>query len=153
MNEMKKMRKTELTFIGMSSFATCVLAALLFLCTFTGCPVPGTLPTGLPMNNGGGATDDGITEPQPQLSKVIVSGQLYDPAAKVSIHDYGDLLKRQITSLNFFFYLHGDDQLNQSQSFFVPVGNGNYYAELMIRPAIYNVWVEAVDTYGNVLFY
>ena len=141
MNKMSEIRKTEWTFSSTISFAACVLVAFLLLCTFTGCPVSGTLST----DNGGGVIEL-------ELGKVIVSGQLYDPAAKASIGDYGDLLKRQITSLNFFFYLQGDDQLNQSQSFFVPVENGSYYAEIMIRPGTYDIWVEAIDAYGNVLF-
>ena len=118
-----------------------VVLAVVIVSALAGCPdfvVP-------PSDNDGG-------EPQQEMGKLIVNIQLYDPVAKVSISDYGDLLKRQIVSLNLFFDLQGDEKPLR-QSFFAPVENGWCRTEIMIRPGIYDVWVEAIDVIGRILFF
>lgn len=129
--------------------AMCVVLVVFAAMAVVGCPATIQIPIpDVSVVSG----DTSATQPpvvQQEMGKVIVSGKLYDPQAKGVTHDIGDLLKRQITSLNFFFYpVTG----GECQSFFVPVVNGSFYAEMLVYPGQYNVYVEAVDCFYQALF-
>lgn len=124
--------------------------AVLAVAILAGCPLPPTTPI-IPIDDPVVVVPPVVTVPE--MGKVIASGKFYDPANKGSVHDDGDLLKRQIAFLNFYFYPESGESPSSAQSFRIPVESGSYYGEMAVRPGSYNVWVEAIDIFGQVLFY
>lgn len=118
-----------------------LLVGVIFLAGLLGCPSAPVVPTPVPGD-----------EVDSTMAEVVVSGRLYDPEAKATTHEIGDMLKQHVVQLNFFF-CQGEGESYQEKFFLIPVEDGAYAGKFVVNPGSYQIVVSASDANGRIIFY